>query len=132
MRVIEKYQFTANQIYNLDETGLVTVTPLVKVVSRKGKKQVGQIASQERGELVTFVAIINAAGNAVPPVFIYPRVRNPEEYLGDTYSNAAVAFGNKKGWMTVEIFPQVIRPFIKHVKPSAANEVLLTLESRQS
>ncbi|KAF2891461.1 hypothetical protein ILUMI_14712, partial [Ignelater luminosus] len=84
----------------------------------KRKKQVGQITSQERGELVTFVAIISAAGAAVPPVFVYPRLQNLEEYLGESHPNTAVAFGNSKGWMTTEISPKVIEHFINHVKPS--------------
>ena len=81
--VLKKYNFTASKIYNLDETGISTVMRSVKVVSTKGKKQVGQVVSGERGELVTFVGIINAAGGTVPPVYIFPRIRNPEEYLGD-------------------------------------------------
>lgn len=75
----------------------------VKVVSTKGKKQVGQVASGERGELVTFVGIINASGSTVPPVFIYPRIRNIEDFLING-PNDSVAFGNKSGWMTADLF----------------------------
>ncbi|KAJ8936165.1 hypothetical protein NQ318_020364 [Aromia moschata] len=33
--------------------------------------------------MVTFIGIISALGGTIPPVFIFPRIRNPEEYLGD-------------------------------------------------
>ncbi|XP_030753592.1 uncharacterized protein LOC115880513 [Sitophilus oryzae] len=95
--IMEKYKFPPEKIFNLVETGLTTVMPPSKVVAPKGKKQVAHISSQERGELVTFVGIISAAGSAVPPVFVYPRIRNPEEYLGSDYPNSAIALGNKKG-----------------------------------
>ncbi|KAF2888377.1 hypothetical protein ILUMI_17797 [Ignelater luminosus] len=52
--------------------------------------------ARERGELVTFVAIISATGVAVTPVFVYPRLRNPEDYLGESCPNSAVALGNSK------------------------------------
>ncbi|KAK4871933.1 hypothetical protein RN001_016057 [Aquatica leii] len=39
----------------------------VKIVSTTGKKQVSQAATAERGELVTFVGIISASGQSLPP-----------------------------------------------------------------
>lgn len=58
-------------IYNVDETGVTTVQNPKQVVTEKGKKQVGAITSAERGELVTVVCAVNAAGNAVPPMLIF-------------------------------------------------------------
>lgn len=130
--VLEKYQFIAGEIWNLDETGLSTVMPSTRVVATKGKKQIGQITSQERGELVTFVGIINASGNSVPPVFVYPRLRNPEEYMGEEYPTSALALGNRSGWMTSELFPKVISHFVKHVKCSTERKVLLLLDNHES
>lgn len=130
--VLEKHNFKAEQIWNLDETGLTTVMPPIKVVATKGKKQVAHISSQERGELVTFVGIISAAGSTVPPVFVYPRLRNPEEYLGDEYPTSAIALGNKKGWMTSELFPKVIEHFANTVKCSVENKVLLLVDNHES
>lgn len=37
--VMEKYKFTAGQIWNLDETGLSTVMPSPMVVAPKGKNK---------------------------------------------------------------------------------------------
>ncbi|XP_072394993.1 uncharacterized protein [Diabrotica undecimpunctata] len=132
VRVLEKYKFKPEQIWNLDETGITTVMPSATVVASKGKKQVALISSQERGELVTFVGLISAAGGAVLPVFVYPRIKNPEEYLGDEYPTSAMALGNKKGWMTSDLFPKVLKHFVNSVKCSVESKVLLLLDNHES
>ena len=63
--VMERYNFPPNKIYNIDETGLMTVHKLPKVIATKGEKQVGQVTSSERGTLVTTVGTINAVGNTI-------------------------------------------------------------------
>lgn len=105
--VITKHNFKPEQIFNVDETGVTTVLKPVKIVSTKGKKQVTLAASAERGELTTFVGIINAVGIALPPVYVFPRIRHPDEYLlgGPTSS---IALGNRTGWMTAELFLSVL------------------------
>ncbi|KAF2880280.1 hypothetical protein ILUMI_25903 [Ignelater luminosus] len=60
--------------YNLDETALTTVHNSPKILGPKGQKQIGQVTSRERGILVTACCIINAAGQSVPPYFIFLRV----------------------------------------------------------
>ncbi|KAF2882517.1 hypothetical protein ILUMI_23653 [Ignelater luminosus] len=78
---------------NLDETGITTVIRPIKIVSVKGTKQVGQIASSERGTLVTFVRLVNAIGTSLPPIFVYPRIRNPSEYLSEGSPTGSIALG---------------------------------------
>jgi hypothetical protein len=73
--------FEPERIFNVDETGVTTVLKPVKIVSAKGKKQVSLAASAERGELVTFVGIVNAVGTALPPIYVFPRTRHPDQYL---------------------------------------------------
>ncbi|GBO01401.1 hypothetical protein AVEN_70003-1 [Araneus ventricosus] len=49
-----KYKFSPNDIYNADETGILTVANKPsKVLALRGKKQVGTLTSAERGVLVT-------------------------------------------------------------------------------
>ncbi|XP_039289331.1 uncharacterized protein LOC120352518 [Nilaparvata lugens] len=126
--VMEKGKFTARKIYNIDECGVTTVMKPVKIVAEKGKKQVGIATSAERGELVTFVGIINAAGGFLPPCHVYPRLRNPQEYLRDEYPDS-LASGSKNGWMTPELFPVVIDHIIKIVKPTQEDNILLLLNN---
>ncbi|XP_030749369.1 uncharacterized protein LOC115877363 [Sitophilus oryzae] len=130
-KVIKKYCFKPEQIYNLVETGLSTVLKPVKVVSTKEKKQVGQVSSAERGETVTFVGIINAIGGSIPPVFIFPRLRNIDEYLTDG-PIASIALGNKSGWMTSELFIEVLRHIVQKTKCSMENKILLLIDNHES
>ncbi|KAJ8728551.1 hypothetical protein PYW07_006247 [Mythimna separata] len=80
--LIENYNFDATTIYNMDETGIMSSTSRPpKVLSIKGKRQVGVICSAERGPLTTVVCCCNAAGTFVPPFFIFARKRMQERVL---------------------------------------------------
>ncbi|XP_074034144.1 uncharacterized protein [Leptinotarsa decemlineata] len=93
--VLTKFNFTPGQIYNIDETEVTTVLKTVRIVSTKDKKQVSQTVSAERGELTTFVGIINALGIALPPVYVFPRIRKPDDYLINA-PTSSVALGNSQ------------------------------------
>ncbi|KAL2097010.1 hypothetical protein ACEWY4_006217 [Coilia grayii] len=70
--VMDRYKFPPNRIYNMDETGVTDVQKPKQVVTERGRKQAGSVTSKERGELITLICAVNALGNAVPPVFIFP------------------------------------------------------------
>lgn len=93
-------------IWNLDETGCLTVTNPPKVLATRGSKQVGQVTSVERGNLVTMLGFINASGGTIPPVFIFPRVHFKEIMLKEGPS-VAKGISNPSGWMTEEGFLDV-------------------------
>lgn len=78
---MDRHAFPPHMIYNVDETGVFTVQKPRQVVTEKGKKQVSSITSSERGELVTVVCAVNAAGNAIPPMLVFqePKVPPPEQ-----------------------------------------------------
>ena len=50
--VMDRFKFTPNGIWNV-EAGVSTVQKPNKVVALKGVKQVGSIASSERGQMIT-------------------------------------------------------------------------------
>ncbi|XP_023310002.1 uncharacterized protein LOC108904856 [Anoplophora glabripennis] len=129
--VLERYQFTPDRIFNLDETGVTTVLRPPRVVAPKGKKQIGLIASAERGELVTCVGVISATGNALPPVYIFPRVRNIDDYLENGPALSA-AFGNKSGWMTGDLFIKTLEHIVKHTSCNKENKILLLMDNHES
>ena len=80
--LIDANKFEPGDIYNVDETGITTVQGRPsKVLGRCGKKQIGCLTSAERGTLVTAVIATNAAGNYVPPMLIFPRVRRKPEMM---------------------------------------------------
>lgn len=78
----EKRQYSPNSIYNMDETGLSTVpNKLPKVMTQKGKKLVGKVASAERGQLVTAVCCMSAGGTYVPPDPNFSQKKNERRTL---------------------------------------------------
>ncbi|GLV33572.1 hypothetical protein CBL_21221 [Carabus blaptoides fortunei] len=78
--LLDKFKFTADRIYNCDETGISTVSKSKsKVFSARGRKQVGSLSSTERGQIVTVEICFNAVGMYMLPMLIFPRKRmNPE------------------------------------------------------
>lgn len=70
-RAFEKYNFYPDKIFNLDETDITTVTDTPNVIASKGVKQIGQMATAERGTLVTMCAVVSGDGNSLPPVLIF-------------------------------------------------------------
>ena len=79
--LIQDFEILGKYIYNLDESGCATVQKVPKIIAQKGQKQVAQITSRERGELVTLCGIISATGVALPPVLVFPRKKYHAEFL---------------------------------------------------
>lgn len=129
--VLDRYNFQPNNIYNVDETGCTTVQKPNKVIAKKGVKQVGAITSQERGTLVTACVAVNALGNSVPPMFIFPLKRYHEHFVRDG-PPGCIGTGNKSGWMQEEDFLVFIKHFANYAKPSQDNRVLLILDNHSS
>ena len=82
----------------MDETGVTTIQTPHKVLRDTRRRSVGSVTSAERGQLVTVACTINAAGNSVPPLLLFPRVR-----YNRNFSNGApvgsIGAANKSGWM---------------------------------
>ncbi|KAK2574840.1 hypothetical protein KPH14_012945, partial [Odynerus spinipes] len=58
---ITKHNFSATTIFNMDETGIrTTTTKPPRILTIKGKRQVGAISSVERGQLTTLICCCNA------------------------------------------------------------------------
>lgn len=124
-----KYNYTANQIYNCDETGISTVpTKNPKIFTPKGKCRVIKVSSAERGSNVTALCCINTVGTHVPPLLIFPRLRMQPVFMnGDPSGSIGVA--HSTGWMTREKFIKYLQHFIEYAKPSKSNPVLLLMDS---
>ena len=129
--VMEKNRFPPEAIYNLDETDITTVTEKGKVVAEKGIRQVASMTAAERGPLVTVACAVNAAGNAVPPCFLFPRVRYNSSFVNGGPIGCD-GYASPKGWMTSEVFLLVFRHLVKHAKPSKERPVLLLIDNHES
>ncbi|KAH9645944.1 hypothetical protein HF086_011406 [Spodoptera exigua] len=95
---MDRDHFEPQDIYNFDETGVTTVQKPDRVVARRGTRQVAAITSAERRTLVTLAFAANALGNAIPPMFVFPRIRYQEHFIRDG-PVGSIGTGNPSGWM---------------------------------
>lgn len=132
-RALQKYPFTASRIFNLDETGVMTVVQAPNVIAEKGVKQVGQAVSGERGNLVTMVGIVSASGNTIPPVFIFPRARFHDTFMnGAPPGSLGLVNSPSSGWMTSSLFFKTMEHVVNHTKCTKEDPILLLLDNHES
>ncbi|KAJ4428125.1 hypothetical protein ANN_24139 [Periplaneta americana] len=119
------------KIWNLDETGLSTVQGQSKIVAPKGMKQIGNATSGERWQLVTMIAAVNAVGNSLSPMFIFPRVHFKDRML---FGGPAGCIGaaNISGWSNDGTFLKFLDHFLGSVKCSKEDRVLLILDNHET
>lgn len=129
--VLRREQFEPDSIFNCDETGVQTVHKPSKIISRKGQKQVAKATSGERGQTVTVLCTISAIGNSVPPLLVFPRVRE-QDYMTNGAPPGSKAVTNPSGWMSADNFELYLLHFIKFVKCSKDKKVLLILDNHSS
>lgn len=119
------------QIYNLDETGITTVHKVPKIIAPKGVKQVGQVTSGERGELVTMCCIVSASGQSIPPVFVFPR-KNLKDVMMNGAPEGSLGLVHSSGWMTKENFINVVKHVIHHTRPTKERPTIITMDNHES
>lgn len=129
--VLDRDQFEPQDIYNVDETGVTTVQKPDRVVARRGTRQLGAVTSAERGTLVTLAFAANALGNAIPPMFVFPRVRYQEHFIRDG-PLGSIGCANPSGWMQDDLFVEFLKHFKKHSNASTSHRVLLVLDNHSS
>lgn len=131
-RLLDMHNFNAADVWNVDETGVTTVQTPNRVIARKGEKQVSAMTSAERGTLVTVALAVNAIGNHLPPMFIFPRKRFQSHFIRDG-PICSIGTGNTSGWMQEEDFNTFLKHFNSHVRPSLTDhKVLLILDNHSS
>ena len=117
--VLTRDHFSPADIWNVEETGCTTVQRPDKTGASRGVTQVGAMVSPERGQLVT---VCCAAGNTVPPVFIFPRVHYHDHFIrGDRPGSIGAA--PKSGWMTSTNFLKFMQHFVISVRSSPDDKV---------
>ncbi|XP_061717591.1 uncharacterized protein LOC133525319 [Cydia pomonella] len=131
--VLDEGKFTAQQIYNVDETGLSTVHKPPKVLALKGKHQVGAVTSGERGLNTTCICCMNAAGEFIPPMLIFKRKRMTDDLKRGGPPNTVYSCSDS-GWITSELFVDWLKHFIKSVRleKSKERQILLILDGHST
>ncbi|XP_050499832.1 tigger transposable element-derived protein 4-like [Diabrotica virgifera virgifera] len=130
-RLMEKYAFSPNKIYNCDETGVTTVQRPPKIYAEKGQKRVGFVTSWERGKTTTAMCAVNATGTYIPPMFIFARQRMAS-HLQRNGPPGALYTCSKNGWITEDIFLTWLQHFQAFVKASKEDPVLLIMDNHST
>lgn len=113
---IKKYNIDATSIYNMDETGIQTSSsnPPPQSFDKTGKRQVGLIASSERGKTTTVVCCCNAAGSFIPPFMIFNRKKFNPRLLDDAPPGTQGTCSDN-GWINGPVFLEWLEFFVKIV-----------------
>ena len=111
---MKRYRLTSECIYNVDETGLTTTvhTP-PKILAMTGVRQVEQVTSAERGIKLTMCGAVNALGNAIPILLIFPRV-NFQDIMRKGAPPGSKGVVYPSGWVTCDHFDKWMQHFIHH------------------
>ena len=125
--VMDRYKFTPNRIFNVDETAVQSPK---QVLAAKGTKQIGSITSRERGELVTLVCCISATGNSISPAFIFPRKKYKDHFVHDG-PTGSIGTSNKSGWINEEIFSMYLKHIVNQISCNNENRALLILDNHE-
>lgn len=126
--LVDQYHIDATRIYNVDETGFSTVQKKSqKIISKKGKKQVGTVASGERGVNTTLVVCTSASGHYVAPMLIFKRKRMMAE-LAEGAPPGCLVEVSDTGYINSELFVIWLQRFIEAVKPSKEKKIILVLD----
>lgn len=72
---------------------VTTIQKPKKFIVKRGIKQVGAVTSAERGFFVTLAIAINANGNAIPCMFVFPRIRYNDLFIKNAPPEC-IAIGN--------------------------------------
>lgn len=128
-REVEANHYSANMIFNVDETAFSIVhskNPQFRLMKRQE-----QVMRAKKDSYLTVITCMGAAGNFVPPMFIFPR----HKATGDLMRGAppgAVATCHPSGWVQLELFTQWFRHFLNVTKPTKENPALLILDGQQN
>ena len=98
------------------------------MIAAKGCKDVVSMTSVERGENVTVLACMNAAGQYIPPFVLFKGVRKRDDFMIGMPSGTQIAM-TEKGWVTEEAFKLWLEHFNRY---RTKGKVILILDGHLS
>lgn len=128
---LAKHKFDAKNIWNMDESGITNVHCPAKVLASKGKRQVSKITSGEKGNTVTVICCMNASGNFVPPMMIFPRKRMLDLLMKGS-PPGSIGAASPNGWTDSNLFIKWLQHFISEVKCTKSDPCILIMDGHQS
>ncbi|XP_065642793.1 tigger transposable element-derived protein 6-like [Hydra vulgaris] len=121
-KVLAKYKFSPNDIWNVDETGVTAVQVPAHVLAKRGERNVASVTSAEQGILVTMCNAVNASRLLISPFYIFPCDHFKDYFLQNSFPGS-VDTANKSGWMVESTFMEWFNHFIKSARSSKANPI---------
>ena len=91
----------------------------------------GTITSAEKGQTTTTVICGNAAGHFVPPLLIFPRVKQNIDLMRGA-PQGSIQYNCKSGLMQKEIFVAWSKHFIQYTATTKENPCLLILDGHST
>jgi len=132
-RALKFWKFTADRMYNIEETGVSTVLQPFNIVAQTETKQVGQAVSGEWATMITACMIINSVGNTVPPVFISLRARlNDSLMFHAPPGSLGLVSSPQSTWITGPVFLKVLEYVKKRTRSSKEDCIILLMENHES
>ncbi|XP_041351386.1 flocculation protein FLO11-like [Gigantopelta aegis] len=128
---LNRCNYTASRVWNVDETGITNVQKPGKIIATKGIRQVGKVTSGERGTTVTVICAINAAGTYLPPIMIFPRKRMAESLMTGAPPQS-VGYCSANGWTDCNLFVQWLEHFVDVTNASVNVPQLIILDGHHS
>ena len=138
--MMQQHYFSPDRIYAVDETVITTILELgtlaipgvlVEKEQKKGNENGSATANEDRGKNLTVVCSMNAVGNFIPPMFIFPRQRISQQLAVGGPMNA-IYHCTKDGSVSSNLFLTWLGHFKEHSKVTAETPCLLILDNHLS
>lgn len=126
-----RQQFPPSKMYNLDETENSTVHQRPNIISSKRIRQVGSLTSGGRGINITMIVAVNAIGNHVTPMLIFPKMHFKPHMLISA-PKGSIGGENPSGWSNEGLFVDYLKHFIASKKTAKDDRILLILDNHES
>ncbi|XP_060583014.1 uncharacterized protein LOC132739337 [Ruditapes philippinarum] len=96
------------RIFNADESGFPISVTSKKVLAPQGSRHVYQVLSSDKTQ-ITVMACLNASGDYMPPLIVYPGQRFRDDALSGFPE--AIYGHSANGWMDSDLFLSFLREF---------------------
>ena len=124
---VQSGQYSAQSMWNVDESGITNVHKPCNIEATKGAREVNKITSGERGATVTVICAMSAAGQYVPPMMIWP-CKTMADALMRGAPPGSISAVSDNGWTDCSLFVKWLHHFISFAKCSLDSPSILIID----
>ncbi|XP_050506271.1 uncharacterized protein LOC126884395 [Diabrotica virgifera virgifera] len=77
------------------------------------------------------IGCVNAAGQTIPPLFIFPRVHY-KDHMTNGGPPGCIGAANPSGWSSAKIFLQFLEHIISYTKPTQGKPILIVMDNHDT